>query len=103
MSDHSSVENIIWQGTGYTLILPKNTTMGYNTLDEFAEAIVKAGGGKELILKSLRAVHSQGYSAGYGDCTNDIRKAKQSKRKVTDDAFKDEMDKIDDVMKDKWS
>lgn len=76
--------------------------MGYNTLDEFAEAVVKAGGGKDLILKSLRAVHSQGYNKGYGDCTTDIRKGKQSRKKVADDAFKREMDIIDDVMRAKW-
>lgn len=77
--------------------------MGYNTLDEFAEAIVKAGGGKQLILKSLMAVHEQGYNSGYSDCANDVRKAKQSRKAVASRAFKREMDIIDDVMKDKWA
>lgn len=76
--------------------------MAYNTIGEFAKAIVKAGGGKELIAKSLRALHKQGYEKGYSDCTNDIRKAKQSRKKVSSDDFKVEMDTIDDVMKSKW-
>lgn len=77
--------------------------MSYKTLEEFAEAIVKAGGGKELILMSLKKVHAQGYNNGYMDCTYDMRKARQSKKKVAANAFKGEMDAIDDVMKSKWS
>jgi hypothetical protein len=77
--------------------------MGYNTLDDMATAIVKAGGGKELIVKAFESVHSQGYTKGYDDCIKDIRKAKQSRKKVTDEAFKGEIDTIDDVMKSKWS
>ena len=76
--------------------------MGYNTLDEFAEAIVNAGGGKELIRQSLHAIHERGYNKGYSDCTMDIRKAKASRRKVASDAFKKVLDTIDDVMRSKW-
>jgi hypothetical protein len=76
--------------------------MGYATLDEFATAIIKAGGGKGLIIKALKAVHDQGYNSGYEACALDMKKAKQSRKRVADKAFKKEMEIIDDVMKSKW-
>lgn len=99
---HPSVDNFIWWFKKYGLLLHQNTNMGYNKIEEFAEAIVKAGGGKELIADSLRSVHELGYTRGYSACTNDFRKAKQSRRKVASEAFKKVMDTIDDVMRSKW-
>jgi hypothetical protein len=102
MYAHSDVDNFLWWFKKYGLLLHKNVTMGYNTIDEFAEAIVKAGGGQELIKDSLLSIHEQGYNKGYTDCTSDFRKAKQSRRKVATEAFKKVMDTIDDVMRSKW-
>jgi hypothetical protein len=47
-------------------------------------------------------VHDQGYNSGYEACALDMKKAKQSRKRVADKAFKKEMEIIDDVMKSKW-
>ena len=102
LSDHTDVDNVICRYKRKVVLLKKINDMSYKSVDEFAEAIVKSGGGKQLILKSLKAVHKQGYESGYQDCTNDIRKAKQAMKTTASKAFKGEMDTIDDVMKGKW-
>ena len=77
--------------------------MGNKTIKGMAESITKAGGGEGLIIKALESTFEQGYSGGYKAAMGDVRRAKESKSKVADTAFKAEMDVIDDVMKSKWA
>lgn len=77
--------------------------MGNTTLKGMADSIAKAGGGQDLIIKALKAAHSQGYTSGYSDAMLDVRKAKEAGKKVRSDAFKGELDIIDDVIKGKWA
>lgn len=100
--DHSDVHKLFWGFGFFTLILKKITDMGYETLSEMADAIIKAGGGKALIISAMRSVHGQGYESGYKACTYDLRRARQSQDAVARRAFSREMDIVDDVMKSKW-
>jgi len=82
--------------------LKKITDMGYKTLSEVADAIIKAGGGKALIISAMKDVHGQGYESGYKACTSDLRKVRRAQEAVARRAFSSEMDIVDDVMKSKW-
>jgi len=76
--------------------------MRNKTCEDAADAVVKAGGGRALIISTLRAVFEQGYTRGYTAKGSDNRKAAASKRTARNISFKKELDQIEDVRIAKW-
>ena len=76
--------------------------MKNKTCEDVADDIVKAGGGKNLIVSALRSVFGQGYNRGYRVRGLDIKRAVAAKKKSLDTSFKNELDQIDDVRIAKW-
>ena len=77
--------------------------MRNKTCEDAADAIIAAGGGKELIVNTLRSAIEQAWGRGYRARVADSRKAKSAQQRVKDEAFKKEMDIVDDVIRSKWS
>jgi hypothetical protein len=71
--------------------------MRNKTCEDAADAVVKAGGGRDLIISTIRSVFGQGYNRGYTAKGSDIKKATASKRAARNISFKKELDQIEDV------
>ena len=76
--------------------------MAERTCDSVAEQIVKAGGGKELIMQAMQDLYAQAFNRGYTLCNSDHLKARSSKKRAIAKGFKREKDQIDDVRAGKW-
>lgn len=76
--------------------------MKNKTCEDAADAVIKAGSGKGLIVEALKAVFSQGFERGVRARASIYAKAKEAKGKAMDAAFKSELDQIEDVRISKW-
>ena len=76
--------------------------MANRTCEETAEIIVRAGGGKDLILQAMQDIYAHAFERGYTLANNDHLKARAAKKKAMGAGFKREKDQIDDVMAGKW-
>lgn len=76
--------------------------MSKKTIEKAVETIAKNSSDVGLVTDALKNVYKQGYGAGYSASTLDKRRAKSSQKRAADEAFKREMDLIDDIIKQKW-